>query len=80
MTAYRYNMVGDLLCSVVEGEQSGTQKVQEHINRVTDPTYRNLTPRGMSSYEYEQYPPNPTPTLRVDWRTSSPSTPPESPR
>ncbi|NLG15532.1 MAG: L-fucose isomerase [Lentisphaerae bacterium] len=56
MTAYRYNMVGDLLtCSVVEGETVELpQKVQEHINRVTDPTWpeTSWTPRGMSSYEY----------------------------
>ncbi|MGI5922978.1 MAG: L-fucose isomerase [Lentisphaeria bacterium] len=56
MTAYRYNMVGDMLtCSVVEGETvSLPDKVGKHITKVTDPTWPETywTPRDMSSYEY----------------------------
>ena len=56
MTAYRYNMVGDLLtCSVVEGETVDLpEKVANHISLVTDKTWPETfwTPRGMTSFEY----------------------------
>ena len=56
MTAYRYNMVGDLLtCSVVEGETVNLPaKVSNHISKVTDATWPETywTPRDMTSYEY----------------------------
>jgi L-fucose isomerase len=56
LTAYRYNMVGDLLtCSVVEGETVDLpKKVSDHISRVTDATWPETywAPRDMSSYEY----------------------------
>ncbi len=56
MTAYRYNMVGDLLtCSVVEGETVDLpEKVAAHISLVTDKTWPETfwTPRGMTSFEY----------------------------
>ncbi len=56
MTAYRYNVVGDLLtCSVVEGSTVNLPaKVANHISRVTDATWPETywTPRGMTSYEY----------------------------
>lgn len=56
MTAYRYNVVGDLLtCSVVEGETVELpKKVADHISRVTDKTWPETywTPYGMTSFEY----------------------------
>ena len=56
MTAYRYNMVGDLLtCSVVEGETVELpEKVTRHISDVTDKTWPETfwTPRDMTSFEY----------------------------
>ncbi|MDQ0290494.1 hypothetical protein [Oligosphaera ethanolica] len=56
MTAYRYNMVGDLLtCSVVEGETVNLPaKVSNHISKVTDATWPETywAPRDMTSYEY----------------------------
>ena len=56
MTAYRYNMVGDLLtCSVVEGTTVELpKKVADLISARTDPTWPETywTPRGMSSFDY----------------------------
>ncbi len=56
LTAYRYNVVGDLLtCSVVEGTTVELPvKVADHISARTDPTWPETywTPRGMSSFEY----------------------------
>jgi len=56
MTAYRYNVVGDLLtCSVVEGETVELpKKVADHISRVTNETWPESywAPRGMTSFEY----------------------------
>ncbi len=56
MTAYRYNMAGDMLtCSVVEGETVELPiKVADHISRVTDGTWPESfwKPRDMSSYDY----------------------------
>ncbi len=56
MTAYRYNVVGDLLtCSVVEGDTVDLPKqAADHINRVTDRNWPETfwTPRGMTSFEY----------------------------
>jgi L-fucose isomerase len=56
MTAYRYNMVGDLLtCSVVEGDTLALPaEVGDHISRVTDKTWPETywAPREMTSYEY----------------------------
>ena len=56
MTAYRYNMVGDLLtCSVVEGQTVELPvKVADHISKVTDKTWPETywVPRDMSSFEY----------------------------
>ena len=56
MTAYRYNMVGELFtCSVVEGETVELpKKVADHITAVTDRTWPETywSPRGMTSYEY----------------------------
>jgi L-fucose/D-arabinose isomerase len=56
MTAYRYNVVGDLLtCSVVEGETVELPRdVADHISRVTDKTWPETywTPRDMTSFEY----------------------------
>ena len=56
MTAYRYNVVGDLLtCSVVEGSTVALPgKVADQISTRTDPTWPETywTPRGMSSFEY----------------------------
>ncbi|MFW5858041.1 MAG: L-fucose isomerase [Planctomycetota bacterium] len=56
MTAYRYNVVGNLLtCSVVEGETVELpKKVADHISGVTDPTWPESywQPRDMSSFEY----------------------------
>ncbi len=56
MTAYRFNMVGDMLtASVVEGETVQLPPdVARHINDVTNPTWPESywVPRGMSSFEY----------------------------
>jgi len=56
MTAYRYNVVDNLLtCSVVEGETVELpREVSAHISRVTDPTWPESywTPRDMTSFEY----------------------------
>ena len=56
LTAYRYNMVGDLLtCSVVEGSTVALpKKVADLISERTDPTWPETywTPRGMSSFDY----------------------------
>ena len=56
MTAYRYNMVGDLIsCSVVEGETVGLPKeIADSISERTDPTWPETawSPRDMTSYEY----------------------------
>jgi L-fucose isomerase len=56
MTAYRYNMVGELLtCSVVEGQTVELPvKVADHISKVTDRTWPETywAPRDMSSFEY----------------------------
>ena len=56
VTAYRYNMVDNMLtCSVVEGETvTLPQKVANHISKVTDPTWPETywTPRDMTSFEY----------------------------
>jgi len=56
MTAYRYNVVGDLLtCSVVEGETVELPAaVADHISRVTDKTWPETywAPRGMTSFDY----------------------------
>ncbi len=56
MTAYRYNVVGDLMtCSVVEGETVDLpEPVARHISDVTDKTWPETfwKPRGMSSFEY----------------------------
>lgn len=56
MTAYRYNLVGNMLtCSVVEGETVNLPaKVANHINKVTDPTWPETywMPRDMTSFEY----------------------------
>jgi L-fucose isomerase len=56
MTAYRYNMVGELLtCSVVEGQTVELPlKVANHVNNVTNSTWPESywVPRDMSSFEY----------------------------
>ncbi|NQT92926.1 MAG: L-fucose isomerase [Lentisphaerae bacterium] len=56
MTAYRYNVVGDMLtCSVVEGSTVELPvEVADHISSVTDATWPESywVPRGMSSFEY----------------------------
>ncbi len=56
VTAYRYNMVDNMLtCSVVEGETvTLPKKVADHISKVTDPTWPETywTPRDMTSFEY----------------------------
>ena len=56
MTAYRYNMVGDLFtCSIVEGETIELpEAVADHISKRTDPTWPETywMPRGMTSFEY----------------------------
>ncbi len=56
MTAYRFNVVGNLLtCSVVEGETVDLpEAVADHISRVTDQTWPETywAPRGMTSFEY----------------------------
>ncbi|MFZ2653322.1 MAG: hypothetical protein WAX69_00255 [Victivallales bacterium] len=56
MTAYRYNMVGDMMTfSVVEGQTVDMPiKVADHVNDVTNSTWPESywVPRGMSSFEY----------------------------
>lgn len=56
MTAYRYNVVGNMLtCSVVEGETVALpDRVADHISNVTDRTWPETfwMPRDMSSIEY----------------------------
>lgn len=56
LTAYRYNVVGDLMtCSVVEGTTvSLPDPVGKHISKVTDSTWPETfwQPRGMSAFEY----------------------------
>lgn len=56
MTAYRYNVIGDMLtCSVVEGETVGLpDAVADHVSRVTDRTWPETAwaPREMTSFEY----------------------------
>ncbi|NQT85987.1 L-fucose isomerase [bacterium] len=56
MTAYRYNVVGDLVtCSVVEGETVELpENVADHISQVTDRTWPETywAPHGMTSFEY----------------------------
>ncbi|MFC1606436.1 L-fucose isomerase [Candidatus Latescibacterota bacterium] len=56
MTAYRYNVVGELLtCSVVEGETIDLpEKVADHVSKRTDPTWPETfwAPRDMTSFEY----------------------------
>ncbi len=56
MTAYRYNVVGDLLtCSVVEGETIELpDAAADHVSQRTDPTWPETywAPRGMTSFEY----------------------------
>ncbi len=56
ITAYRYNVVGNTLtCSIVEGETVElSQKVADHVNKVTDETWPEMfwVPRDMSSFEY----------------------------
>lgn len=56
MTAYRYNVVGDMLtCSVVEGATIDLPKdVADHVSNVTDPTWPETywAPRDMSSFDY----------------------------
>ena len=56
MTAYRYNVVGDMLtCSVVEGETIELPKrVADIISKRTDPTWPETywIPYEMSSFEY----------------------------
>jgi L-fucose isomerase len=56
MTAYRYNVVGDLLtCSVVEGETVDLpEEVADHVSKRTDPTWPETawTPWDMSSFDY----------------------------
>ena len=56
MTAYRYNVVGDLLtCSIVEGETIDLpDEVADHVSHRTDPTWPETywIPWEMSSFEY----------------------------
>jgi len=56
MTAYRYNMVDNMLtCSVVEGNTVELpEEVAVHISQVTNDTWPESfwVPRGMSSFEY----------------------------
>ncbi|OGV55796.1 MAG: hypothetical protein A2X45_15880 [Lentisphaerae bacterium GWF2_50_93] len=56
MTAYRYNMVGDMMTfSVVEGQTVDLPiKVADHVNDVTNSTWPESywVPRDMSSFEY----------------------------
>ena len=56
MTAYRYNVVGDMLtCSIVEGETIDLpDKVADYVSKCTDPTWPETfwAPWEMSSFEY----------------------------
>lgn len=56
MTSYRMNCVDNMLTfSIVEGESVELpKKVQDHICKVTDPTWPQTfwTPRGMTSFKY----------------------------
>jgi L-fucose isomerase len=56
MTAYRYNVVGDLpTLSVIEGETVELPvSVADHVSKVTDKTWPESywVPRGMTSFEY----------------------------
>ncbi len=56
MTAYRYNVVGNLMtCSVVEGETVQLpDAVADHISQATDRTWPESywSPFGMTSFEY----------------------------
>ncbi len=56
MTAYRYNVVGDIMtCSVIEGETIDLpEDVADHISNRTDPTWPETywAPRDMTSFEY----------------------------
>jgi len=56
MTAYRYNVVGNMLtCSVVEGETIELpEKIADYVSKRTDPTWPETfwTPWEMSSFEY----------------------------
>lgn len=56
MTAYRYNVVGDLVtCSVIEGETVNLpDEVADHVSNRTDPTWPETfwTPWDMSSFDY----------------------------
>ena len=56
MTAYRYNVVGEMMtCSIVEGETVELPvEVADHISKVTDKTWPETywTPRDMTSFEY----------------------------
>jgi len=56
MTAYRYNVVGDMLtCSIVEGETIDLpDNVADYVSKRTDPTWPETfwAPWEMTSYEY----------------------------
>jgi len=56
ITAYRYNMVGDMpTCSIVEGDSIELpEDVANHVSTVTDKTWPETfwAPRNMSSFEY----------------------------
>jgi len=56
MTAYRYNVVGDMLtCSVVEGETVELpETVADHVSNRTDPTWPETfwAPFDMTSFDY----------------------------
>ena len=56
MTAYRYNVVGDMpTCSIIEGETVELPNdVADHISHVTNETWPESywVPRDMSSFEY----------------------------
>jgi L-fucose/D-arabinose isomerase len=56
MTAYRYNVTGDLItCSVIEGETVELPpEVADHVSARTDPTWPETywTPWDMSAYDY----------------------------
>ena len=56
MTAYRYNVVGDMMtCSVVEGETIQLpDMVADHVSNRTDPTWPETywIPYDMSSFDY----------------------------
>jgi len=56
MTAYRYNVIGELLtCSVIEGKTIDLpDAVADHVSKRTDPTWPETfwAPRDMTSFEY----------------------------